>query len=513
LGAARLPGGWAGPVVSLAVLLVTVAASGGRAADLAVPADMPVAGLLGALASAVLGPDVVGPWSLAGADGVPLPPERSLAASGIGDGAVLTLCAEASATRPASVRPAALPPSAHPALAGVALTAGPPGPSPVRERVVTALRALVRRGLVEPGLGPEGRAEPGPAARPRFQGRSWRPVLGAGHEHELVGGCGRGPGARVVQAWQATGYGRRLEAAVAAPVLDRCACVGVLSAAPGVGGTSVAALLAAALAGGQNATVAVDLHPGPGSLTQILAPAPDPTVFAPDMEVLALDSEVFADDLVDVLEHPALTWPELRAALGRAGSRVAVLTARPHSGPARPGGPGATGADAGLFDERGWARVLRGLARHPVAVVVDCGPGLGVPAARAAIAAADQLVLVTGPQDRAPGATLEPRAGRRAGLGPALGAKTSSGRPVALVVSRAPAGLDAGQLLDRVPWARGAFLLPDEPTGAAALRVGPFAWHRMPGRWRRQAYELAVLLVSDWPALGLAHLAGRAPAQ
>jgi hypothetical protein len=84
---------------------------------------------------------------------------------------------------------------------------------------------------------------------------------------------------------------------------------------------------------------------------------------------------------------------------------------------------------------------------------------------------------------------------------------------VALVVSRAPAGLDAGQLLDRVPWARGAFLLPDEPTGAAALRVGPFAWHRMPGRWRRQAYELAVLLVSDWPALGLAHLAGRAPAQ
>jgi len=71
----------------MAVLLVTVIAPGGRAADLAVPADVPVTGLLGALAGAVLGPDAVGPWSLAGADAVPLPPERSLAASGIGDGA------------------------------------------------------------------------------------------------------------------------------------------------------------------------------------------------------------------------------------------------------------------------------------------------------------------------------------------------------------------------------------------------------------------------------------------
>ena len=422
---------------------------------------------------------------------------------------VLTLCAEASATHPASVRPAALPPSAHPALAGVALTARPPQPSPVRERVVTTLRALVRLGPVEPGLDPEGRAGPGPAARPRSEGRSWRPVLGAGHEHELVGGCDRGPGARVVRAWRATGYGRRLEAAVAAPVLARCACVGVLSAAPGVGGTTVAALLAAALTGGQNAVVAVDAQPGPGSLTQLLAPDPavfaaDPAVFAPDPEALASESEVFADDLVDVLEHPALTWPELRAALGLPGSRLAVLAARPPGGPARPpGGPGIAGArNAGLLDERGWARVMRGLARHPVAVVVDCGPGLDVPAARAAIAAADQLVLVTGPQDRAPGAALRPRAGRWAG----------PGRPVALVVSRAPAGLDAGQVLDRAPWARGAFLLPDEPAAAAALRVGPLGWDRVPGRWRRQAYELAALLVSDWPALGLAHLPGDCPA-
>ena len=506
----------------MAVLLVTVIAPGGRAADLAVPADVPVTGLLGALAGAVLGPDAVGPWSLAGADAVPLPPERSLAASGIGDGAVLTLCAEASATHPASVRPAALPPSAHPALAGVALTARPPQPSPVRERVVTTLRALVRLGPVEPGLDPEGRAGPGPAAG-HVQGRSWRPVLGAGHEHELVGGCDRGPGARVVRAWRATGYGRRLEAAVAAPVLARCACVGVLSAAPGVGGTTVAALLAAALTGGQNAVVAVDAQPGPGSLTQLLAPDPavfapdppafapdpiafaaDPVAFAPDPEALASESEVFADDLVDVLEHPALTWPELRAALGLPGSRLAVLAARPPGGPARPpGGPGIAGArNAGLLDERGWARVMRGLARHPVAVVVDCGPGLDVPAARAAIAAADQLVLVTGPQDRAPGAALRPRAGRWAG----------PGRPVALVVSRAPAGLDAGQVLDRAPWARGAFLLPDEPAAAAALRVGPLGWDRVPGRWRRQAYELAALLVSDWPALGLAHLPGDCPA-
>ena len=467
-------------------MLVTVVAPGGRAADLAVPADAPVAGLLGALAGAVLGPAAVGPWSLAGADGVPLPPGQSLAASGVGDGAILTLSAgpagiqptpASAATRPIRSRADGdLEPTragldrAGSAPAGVTLAARPPLPWPLRERGAAALRALVAPGPVGGGA-PDDRAAPDPGSE------GW-----PGPGPEVASARGPGPAARVVRAWRATGYQRRLEAAVAAPVLTGCACVGVLSAAPGVGGTTVAALLAAALAGGHGATVAVDARPGPGSLAQLLAPGPD----------------VFAEDLLDVLEHPALTWPELRAALGRPGSRMAVLSALPEGGPARSGGPGAAGR-AGSLDERGWARLVRGLARHAAIVVVDCGPGLAGPAARAMTATADQLVLVTGPWARLPG-SVQDVAGRLAG----------PGQPVAVVVSRAAAGLEAGQVLDRAPWARGVFLLPDDPARAAALRAEPFGWQGAPGRWRRQAYELAVLLASDWPALGLATLARQA---
>ncbi len=489
-------------------MLVTVVAPGGRAADLAVPADAPVAGLLGALAGAVLGPAAVGPWSLAGADGVPLPPGQSLAASGVGDGALLTLSAGPAGIQPTPASAATRPirsradgdlgptraglDRAGSAPAGVTLAARPPLPWPLRERGAAALRALVAPGPVGGGT-PDGRAAPDPGPE------GW-----PGPGPEAASARGPGPAARVVRAWRATGYQRRLEAAVAAPVLTGCACVGVLSAAPGVGGTTVAALLAAALAGGHGATVAVDAHPGPGSLAQLLAPGPD----------------VFAEDLLDVLEHPALTWPELRAALGRPGSRMAVLSALPEGGPARSGGPGSRMAvlsalpeggparsggpgaagRAGSLDERGWARLVRGLARHAAIVVVDCGPGLAGPAARAMTATADQLVLVTGPWARLPG-SVQDVAGQLAG----------PGQPVAVVVSRAAAGLEAGQVLDRAPWARGVFLLPDDPARAAALRAEPFGWQEAPGRWRRQAYELAVLLASDWPALGLATLA-RQPA-
>jgi hypothetical protein len=269
-------------------------------------------------------------------------------------------------------------------------------------------------------------------------------------------------------------------------VPTRCACVAVLSAWPGVGGTTVAALLAAALGGGRDVTVAVDAHPGPGSLSGTLGPGP----------------EVFADDLPDLLEHPALTWPELRAALGWPGSGPAVLAGRPEDGPAghagdRPGRPGRC-RSAGPLDEPGWLRVLHGLARHATVVVVDCGPDLAAPAARAAVAAADQLVLVTGAQVPGPLPGLAARPAR-------------PGQPVTVVVSRPAAGLDAGQALDQTPWARGAFLLPDDPAGPAALGPGPFAWEQVPARWRRQAYELAFQLVSDWPALGLAALAQPAP--
>jgi hypothetical protein len=93
----------------MTTLVVTVAWRG-RRRDLAVPADVPIAELLEPLATAV-GPAGASAGSgataqsparpgrppslmLAPLGGTPLPPDRSLGACGIGDGAVLVLIGE-----------------------------------------------------------------------------------------------------------------------------------------------------------------------------------------------------------------------------------------------------------------------------------------------------------------------------------------------------------------------------------------------------------------------------------
>jgi hypothetical protein len=251
-------------------LLVTVVGPAGTI-DLVVPAEQPVTALLDPLAQAVgsvvgqggaAGRGVVGQggaagrgWFLAPVGGDPLPPEESLAACGVGDGAVLVLVAESPPTIP------------------------PP--------------------------------------RPRA-----------------------------------------------------CAVIGVLSAAAGMGRTTVAALVSGALAAGPGGlTVVADAHPGAGSLS----------------ELLLLRDGVDARDLLALIDHPALTREELFACLAWSGSGLAVLATRPSRGR----GPPLTQND--------WIRLGRGLAANGATVVLDCGPGLGDPGARAALVAADQVVLVVEP--------------------------------------------------------------------------------------------------------------------
>jgi WXG100 protein secretion system (Wss), protein YukD len=87
----------------MTVVLVTVAGLSGRR-DLVVPAEVPIGDLLGPVAAAMAVDDPAVPapggqpaaagragWRLAPLGGDALPPERSLAACGIGDGATLTL--------------------------------------------------------------------------------------------------------------------------------------------------------------------------------------------------------------------------------------------------------------------------------------------------------------------------------------------------------------------------------------------------------------------------------------
>jgi hypothetical protein len=351
------------------VLLVTVAGPSGRR-DLAVPAGVPVGDLLGPVAAALPGddpaaaaagqPDEAGHarWRLAPLGEDPLPPERSLAACGIGDGAILTLT---------------------------------PDPPPASNGAATS-----------------------PAS----------------------------------------------SSAATAPRSRRCAVVGVVSAAAGTGRTTVAALLAAVRAATrQGPAVAVDAHPGPGSLTDRLAPGHD----------------VPARDLLGLLDHPALDSGELLACL---------------DGP-RPGGPAVVGVGGSPAPgRRAWSLLVQGLARHADALVLDCGPGLADQGARAAVATADQLVLVTEP---APSPGSRRVAGALADLGHAV---------VVVAAGAGSGGPGRAGLAPLLPGVRGVVPLP--PPGG----LPPREWAEVPPWWRRPALELASLLAVDWPALGITAAGG-----
>jgi hypothetical protein len=211
-----------------------------------------------------------------------------------------------------------------------------------------------------------------------------------------------------------------------------------VSAGAGTGRTTVAALLAAVLAATRGGpTVAVDAHLGPGSLTDRLAPGHD----------------VPAGELLGLFDHPALSGGELLACL--AGPRP--------DGPAvvGVGGPPAPG-------RRAWTLLVHGLARHADALVLDCGPGLGDPGARAAIANADQLVLVTEP---APSPGSRRVAGALADLGHAVvvvAAGAGSGGAAAAALARLLPGVRG--------WCRSRHRpLPGRPAGGPRSRRGGVA--------------------------------------
>jgi hypothetical protein len=267
----------------------------------------------------------------------------------------------------------------------------------------------------------------------------------------------------------------------------------------------VTALLAGALAEiCGDLTVAVDAHPGVGSLSERLAP----------------DHQVTAGDLLALIDHPALTREELVACLAGRDQGLAVLASRSSRGGPPP------------LDQRDWMRLGRGLARNGFPLVLDCGPGLGDPGARAALATADQIVLVAEPHP-SPASRWMART------------LVDKGLPVVVVPPRAPPAFDATALAGQLPGVRGVVPLPHNPAagrlsgplprGAAAEAVlpragngiasfsrdrarrprstaAPSSWDGTARRrrstavqrpWDGQARRLAHLLVADWTALGV----------
>ncbi len=392
-------------------------------------------------------------WAVAPAGRQPLPGDRTLAECGVNDGEVLVLSQLRSAAKappsPAAVRRAAAP--AHGSPQERTEHALPERLAAPR-RLSLAIQAFFDHEPEEPVV--ESPEPPRPSKR-----------------EVLTREKQRTPAERARRSWKSTEYLDRLDRVIASPRLIRCGTVAVVSPKGGVGKTTVSALLGTLLARvRRDRAVAVDTNPDYGSLGRALAP----------------DHRVFVDDLLDVLDQPNLTVTQLDANLGRASDGLLVL-------------PAPTDPERMMrLDEEAYRGVIQRLQELVGLLVLDCGTGLGEPAARAAQATADQIILVSDANPSTASLVAE-----------AAELLHTAGPPLTLVVNKMPRSsrdtrIDVGGLAQLVPDAHGLVVLADDPAGAARVAAGEFTWDDAPAAWQRSLRELAAVLASDWPALGVA---------
>jgi MinD-like ATPase involved in chromosome partitioning or flagellar assembly len=126
-------------------------------------------------------------------------------------------------------------------------------------------------------------------------------------------------------------------------------------------------------------------------------------------------------------------------------------------------------------------------------LVLDCGAGMRDPVTRAAIANADQVVLVS---DADPAtASLVADVARR------LPADSS----YAMVVNKLPrhgSRLNMEHLSEDVPGARGLVQIEVDGEAAARVSMGEFTWEDSPPEWKVEIRQLAAFLAADWESLG-----------
>ena len=446
-------------------VLVTVQGPEHRV-ELQLPGDRPIGELLPLLVEVcATGYRFEGAqWELALLGGLGFDAHRTLSQAGVMDGSLLHL-RDASASPldfmeslPATGDPADYP--GEPILLNGSEAALLPQD---RTRLVLPARlTLVERlsGAAEAVLRPPRPVTADPAAQP-LPGQIVNPST-------LTVRARPGLAVRVRTWWRSTDYLQRLEDAIVAPQLHRCATVAVMSPKGGVGKTTMTTLLGSLFALlRRDRIVAIDTNPDFGSLGRQLAP----------------EHTVFVDDLHEVLDEPELTATALDNHLGRAAHGLMVLPAP--TDPVR----------VNRLDAAAYTRVVRKLQQMVGVIVLDTGTGLHEPAARAALATADQVVLVSDSEPSTASLVAE-----------AAALLKQDSLPIWLVMNKSgvPTDLDLRALGAVIRHAKGMLEVPSEVAAARLVACGRFTWVDAPRSWRRAVREVAAALVADWPELGIA---------
>src|SRR5258708_6195552 len=230
--------------------------------------------------------------------------------------------------------------------------------------------------------------------------------------------------------------------------------VGVMAEHAGAGTTTVTVLLATLLSNlRQDQVVAVDACPQSGALSHWMAP----------------ESTLSGDTYRSLFEPPP-TPDKVRAALVKVGPALAILPASSDQ------------SSKPVPDERAWGRLIQHLRHLHNVVILDCGSGFTKAASRAALGAADYVVLITksarGDQDR---------------LGPAIESIRSRGRTVAIVMNQSSKRARAKRSDAGVQQLSLAY----EPQPAARLKTRGFAWGDAPASGQVSVRELAAMLVGS----------------